>query len=333
MSIFTPATRKWLMRALVFLALGGLLAWALRNAPLADIKSVLLRLQPWQILTLAALNALLYILVTLRWWIIVRAEACSVPYLPLLAVRIAVFGVSYFTLGPQVGGEPLQVFALQRRYGISFSRATASVLMDKLLEFLVNFLLLALGLVAVFRAGFLPENNFRLAVSLVVLFLLIAWPPIHILLLYRRVQPLTRLLRSITFNPRQARLTRFIRVSEWLAGTFCRRHPRALLASLAVSLLAGLGMLLDYFLMINFLGVSLSFWKAVAGWTTAWLSFLVPLPGGLGALEASQVFALGAFGFPAATAVGVTLLMRARDLLIGGLGLLLAGNGFSSQKK
>jgi uncharacterized membrane protein YbhN (UPF0104 family) len=44
----------------------------------------------------------------------------------------------------------------------------------------------------------------------------------------------------------------------------------------------------------------------------------------LGALEASQVFALGTFGISAASALGIALLMRARDLLIGGLGLLFA---------
>ena len=52
----------------------------------------------------------------------------------------------------------------------------------------------------------------------------------------------------------------------------------------------------------------------------------LPLPGGLGALEASQVFALGAFGISAASAISVTFLIRGRDLLIGGLGLLFAGN-------
>ncbi len=60
---------------------------------------------------------MLYVLVTLRWWIIVRADAKHIPYLPLLGVRVSVFGVSYFTLGPQVGGEPLQVLFLQRKYG------------------------------------------------------------------------------------------------------------------------------------------------------------------------------------------------------------------------
>jgi uncharacterized membrane protein YbhN (UPF0104 family) len=140
------------------------------------------------------------------------------------------------------------------------------------------------------------------------------------------------MLRAMPFLPARSAPVRFVRAAEWLAGTFCQRHPRALLASLGVSLLAGAGMLLEYVLMLAFLGIRLPFWQALAGWTAGWLSFLAPLPGGLGALEASQVFALGAFGISAATAISVTLLMRARDLLAGGLGLLLAGDGFSRVK-
>ena len=286
----------------------------------------------WQIGVLLFINALVYVLITLRWWIIVQAEARRVPYFPLLAVRVAVFGVSYFTLGPQVGGEPLQVLSLQRKYGLSYTRATASVLMDKLLEFLVNFLLLAVGLTAVFQAGILPENGRQLTGSLAFLITMIAWPPVHILLLYNRIYPLTWILRALPFISKNAKPVRFLRAAEWLAGTFCQRHPRALLGALAVSLLAGLGMLVDYSLMASFLGLHLPFWKVVAGWTAGWLSFLVPLPGGLGALEASQVFVLGAFGIPAAAAISLTLLMRARDLLIGGLGLVLAGQGFTKAK-
>jgi uncharacterized membrane protein YbhN (UPF0104 family) len=145
----------------------------------------------------------------------------------------------------------------------------------------------------------------------------------------RRIYPLSILARSLPV-PRvlslaqvSPRWLRFLRASEWMAGNFCRRHPVALFASLAVSLLSGLGMLLEYALMLSFLGLYLPFWDIIAGWTAGWLSFIVPLPGGLGALEASQVFALGAFGVPAAVAISLTLLMRARDFLIGGMGLLL----------
>jgi uncharacterized membrane protein YbhN (UPF0104 family) len=66
-------------------------------------------------------------------------------------------------------------------------------------------------------------------------------------------------------------------------------------------------------------------WQALAGLTTMQVAFLVPVPAGLGAIEASQVFALGAMGFPPSMGLTMSLVMRARDLLFGGLGLLRAG--------
>ncbi len=310
-----------------FMLLIALLYFALRNAPLGEIWLALGRLRLWQITLILGIDAILYILITARWWLIVQAEAKDIPYLPLVGVRISVFSLSYFTLGPQVGGEPLQVLYLQRKYGLTYVRATASVIMDKLIEFLANFVLLAAGLTALARAGILSGNGDPPLVSPIGLAILLLWPFVHIVLLYHRRHPLTSLLRLLPFVPKEAKAVRFLRASEWLAGRFCRRHSSALAAAIFVSLLAALGMVSEYFLMTSFLGIRLSFWQTAAAWTAGWLSFLVPLPGGLGALEASQVFALGFFGIPAASAISVTLLMRGRDLLIGGLGLLLAGRG------
>jgi glycosyltransferase 2 family protein len=308
---------------LVFSVFTTLLYFALRHAPLIDIWRTLGQLRLWQVGILLAINSLIYALITLRWWIIVRAEAKAVPFFPLLAVRVAVFGVSYFTLGPQVGGEPLQVLYLQRKYGLTYTRATASVFMDKLLEFLANFFLLAVGLAAIFQAGIVSRNGNHSFVSLSGLVILFLWPPLHIILMTRGIYPASLILRIFSTN----KFARFIFASEWMAGTFCRRHLSALLAAIGVSLLAAICMVSEYFFIVSFLNVDLALSQTIAAWTAGWLAFLVPLPGGLGALEASQVYALGAFSISAASAIGVTFLIRGRDLLIGGLGLLLAGHG------
>lgn len=151
--------RSWFLRLFLIIILAFLLWWVVRNAPRAEIWAAFRELQLWEIAVLMAANTMLYVLVTMRWWLIVRADARHIPYLPLLGVRVSVFGVSYFTYGPQVGEEPLQVLFLQRKYGLTYTRATASVLMDKSLEFLIDFMLLPLGLSAVFRAGVLTESN------------------------------------------------------------------------------------------------------------------------------------------------------------------------------
>ena len=83
--------------------------------------------------------------------------------------------------------------------------------------------------------------------------------------------------------------------------------------------------------MAGFLQAQLSVEQTLAALTAALFAFLMPLPGGLGALEASQVYVMTAFGHPAAIGIGISLLMRARDILNGGLGLLLAGRGLRVQ--
>jgi uncharacterized protein (TIRG00374 family) len=278
-----PLTEKprWKLKpALRLFALYSVLAillyFALRNAPLHEIWDTVRQLQLWQIAILFALNLSIYALITLRWWVIVRAENRAVAYFPLLLVGIAVFGVSYFTLGPHVGGEPLQVFYLQRRYKLTFTHATASVIMDKLLELLANFFLLVVGLTAIVRAGILSANGSSSWLSLSGLLLLCMWPPIHIIFLYRRSYPLSGILRKIPALKKDSKTVRFIAAAERLAGAFCRRHLSSLLIAMGISVCAGAGMVTEFALITNFLGIGLPFWQTIAAWTAGWLALLAP---------------------------------------------------------
>ena len=304
-----------------------LLYFALRNAPLTDIWKTLQQLTLQQISIILLLNALVISSMTARWWIIVRAENSSVPFMSMVGYRLSVFGLSYFTPGPQVGGEPLQILYLQRNHGISFARATSAVLMDKLLEFLVNFILIGVGAWAIVRVGLVSGSGIRLNLSLIVLAVLLMWPIVHISLLYNGVRPISKILLRQPFIHKDNKSIRLILVAERMASVFCRKHVRAMSLAFGVSLLSILGIVTEYYLMVSFLGMQINTTQIFAALTAMQVAFLMPLPGGLGALEASQVFALGAFGQPASAAISLTLLMRARDILNGGIGLLLAGRG------
>jgi uncharacterized membrane protein YbhN (UPF0104 family) len=73
--------------------------------------------------------------------------------------------------------------------------------------------------------------------------------------------------------------------------------------------------------MLTLLGAHLTFLEMMVLLTAARIAILLPLPGGLGTLDASQMFAFALLGRGAETAVSFTLLIRARDILLGGLGL------------
>ena len=236
---------KWFTRIFWLLLLGGLLLWAVYSAPLSEIWATLKLLKLWQIAVLIVVNALVMALITARWWFIVHAEKSSLPFLPLIGFRLAAFGMSYFTPGPQVGGEPLQVLYLQRSYGLTFARATASVIMDKLIELLGNVIFLAIGLVVISSFGFLSLSEMQVTGTAIPVAAILLWPPIHIALLYRGRHPLSFLARAAQSRlPERKGLKKAIRlliVAEHLAGTFIHRHFGAVMASLGVSLLASMG--------------------------------------------------------------------------------------------
>jgi uncharacterized protein (TIRG00374 family) len=325
----TSVARPKILSALrvfaVYLVLAALLWWALRGVPLSAIWDTLRQLKFWQLGLLFLINALVIVFMTMRWWLVVRAESPRVPFLPFIGYRLSVFALSYFTPGPQVGGEPLQVIYLRRYHNITLARAVSAVIVDKLLEFIGNFFLIGIGLLAFARAEIMPVHAGLPGVAWVALATLMAGPPIHLALLRQGRHPVRAGLRAALSRYQKKHWYRLTVAAEYLAGTFVRRHPRALIGALSASLVAWTGMGIEYLLMLDYLHIDLNLSEALAALTASLLAFLIPLPGGLGALEASQVLALGAFGYPAAVAISLTLLMRARDLLNAGLGILLAG--------
>ena len=310
---------------LIYLVLIVLLYLALRNAPFAEIWQALSQLHLWQIALLFTLNSGVVFAITARWWIIVRADNPSIPFLPLVRYRLSTFGISYFTPGPQMGGEPLQVYYLQKNHGIAYARSTSAVIMDKLVELLGNSILIVAGLTAAVRVGVISGNEKFAFGSLIPLVAILTVPLLHLSLLYQGRYPISKLLRAASSLHGGPTWVRLIIVSERMAASFTRRKLSSVLGAFFFSLLALAGTLLEYSLMTSFLGAQLSFGQSLAGLTSALLAFILPLPGGLGALEASQVYAMTSMGYSPAIGISLSLLIRARDLMNAGLGLLLAG--------
>jgi uncharacterized protein (TIRG00374 family) len=308
---------------LFWLAALPLLGWALHKAPWRESAAVLLGLRPEALLILACVNTGLLFLFGGRWWLILRALGQRVPYLALIGYRLAGFGVSYFTPGPQFGGEPLQAFLLQRRENLPTATAFASVTLDRLLELLANFTFLLLGMLMILSGGLFSSAIRWQALALACgLFSL----PVGYLLALRAGRrplagPLQRLASRRPGEATLAKLQNSLAAAEAQAGSLCREQPRVIWQALAVSLVVWGLMVGEYWLMLHLLGVRLPLPQVVAALTAARLAILLPMPGGLGALEASQVLALSALGVNPAYGASLGLLIRARDVLIGGLGL------------
>jgi len=106
------------------------------------------------------------------------------------------------------------------------------------------------------------------------------------------------------------------------AAHLCRRRPAALAAAAGLSALAWGVLVAEYRWMLWALGLQPSWTQTLTMMVAARLAFWTPLPAGVGALEVGQVWAARLLGWPGAAGLALSVLIRARDAFIGGLGLL-----------
>jgi uncharacterized protein (TIRG00374 family) len=328
-------SKKRLFSFLLWAIVVLLFWWAWRDITLSEIVEALSHFTPLPIGILLFLNALIILLFSSRWWLIVHALGYHVPYFALTKYRLASFGVSYFTPGPQFGGEPLQVYFLRARHQVPTETALASVSLDKILEMLANFTFLALGILTVVWQGlfFQEISGTLILVSAGMAGILLG----YLVLLLIGKTPLAWTFGRLPLIKRNHASLSAIRQTlldaEFQIGAFCRQKPRTILLSSFLSAIIWFALLGEYALALRFLGLDTSLLNILSIIVFARLAFLTPLPGGLGALEAGQVFAMQSLGFDPVLGVSMSLFIRVRDSLFGLLGLWLgSAYNFSHEK-
>ncbi|HXF63098.1 MAG TPA: lysylphosphatidylglycerol synthase transmembrane domain-containing protein [Caldilineaceae bacterium] len=309
-----------------------LLGLALRSVAPRDLLAVLAELTLDELVALALVNALLFASFTARLWLFLRVQGYPIPLRHLLAYRLTTFGISYFTPGPHLGGEPYQVYALVRRHQVPLPPAVAAVTVDKLLEMLFNFSFLAGGvlLLLLHQPGAVPWPEQPLALYALVPLLLPAGLLIALALgrcpLSGSLNAVDSLSQRLWSRPLLAPPRReTIRHSEEAAGLLCRRNPALLLAAGGLSLLSWLGLIGEFWLLTRMLELPLSLTDAATALVAARIAILLPLPAGLGALEASQSLAMSSLGLDPGIGIAISLLLRSRDVVMGLSGLWLGG--------
>lgn len=310
---------------LLWLAALLLLGWVFSQIPLGGVFQTLGRLEGWQLITFAALNTLITVLLGMRWWLLLRRLGYRISLLTITRYRLAAFGVSYFTPGPQFGGEPLQVYFVNKYHDVPLTDSLAALSMDKLLDLLANFTFLIFGLIVLgfqrtFSGIFLPS-------SLLIIILIWLIPVFYLWLIRNGSLPVSRLLTFIInhlkLGGKWNKAITVTQEAEQQMGTFIRKYPRTFLKAVFLSFIIWSGFVFEYWLGLSFLGAQINLWQTITVITIARLAMLTPLPAAIGALEGSQLLAMQVIGLPPSLGVSHSLLIRVRDVTFGGLGLWL----------
>lgn len=323
--------RRSFLRWLPWIIGLALLTLSIRAVSLEEIIATLRRLQWWQLGVLAIANIAVLAAFTGRWWFLLRGTGHHLPFMPVFGYRLAAFGLSYFTPGPHVGGEALQVLLVEREHGVPRNSALAAVALDKVIEFSVNFTFMLLGIAAALQWRVVPEETGRQALGLAAALLVL--PLLYLAATAAGRYPASRLLHPMARRwNRFAPTHRLIVESEGLMGVTFRKAPRAFIAAVLITVIGWLVMIAEYWLMVRFLGVAMTLPQLVIALTAARIATLLLIPAGLGALEASQTMAFAAMGLDPAVGVTVGLLIRLRDTLFGAFGLWWGGRKLVSRR-
>jgi uncharacterized protein (TIRG00374 family) len=318
--------RRNLVR-LFWLLLAGLVLWlTLRDVDFGEVWARLRLLQPTQILALVAANLVVLSTFSARWWLLLYAQGYVLPYHKLMGYRLVAFAVSYFTPGAHFGGEPLQVYFVSSRHQVPVHASLTAVLLDKTLEMLANFTFLVIGVLLILRPQVVPGVGQGQLLFYSLLLLLIPATLLVALAFGRR--PLTGTLRladrawqRLAGRGVPPHIYQTAAQSEEQSTVLFRRRPLILLLAAGASALSWLGIIGEFWLMTYVLQLDLTLPEAITALLAARVAILLPMPAGLGALEASQVLAMRVLGLPASAGVTLSILIRARDVLLGLVGL------------
>ncbi len=171
------------------------------------------------------------------------------------------------------------------------------------------------------------DFQLRPAILLALAIGLLALPLAYLAASWLGIRPFTALFLRWPADDRSLRYQKVLRLvqeAEAQVSDFYRQRPRTLVLALLFAAVTWVAMVGEYWLAARFLGLPYTLWQAIAALTAARFAFLLPLPAGLGVLEASQAFAAAALGYDPAAGVALALLIRARDVVLALLGAWLA---------
>ena len=313
---------KWIVALLWLLAL-LLAGWTLRQLPFAAIGSTISALAITDWLWWILLNAVILLLAALRWDFVTRALGSKLALGLLFRLRQAGSAVSFLTPGPHFGGEPLQLYWLYRHGRLPLHRAMLSLGLDRFFEMFTNFSVLLAGVLMLATTSTLAARDSLQIITVLSLTLLAMLAAALVVL--RQPQWLTTRFEALAQRWRQhQRLSRID--SQWqqlgaeLRTAVTTQRPRLLLA-LVLSILGWIALLAELQLLLHFLGLALTPAAFILLIVAMRLAMLLPMPGGIGSIEAALLWSFQLLQLPAAAAIGLIALTRLRDAVVLLIGL------------
>lgn len=266
------------------------------------------------VLIFILVSIVIMVLHTWRWDIILRTENYKVPFHKLFLYKIVGFGISFITPFAKVGGEPLRAMLLTK-HECPFDKGMSSVVIDKIIDLAATGLLFAVGVFIAISIIPLP-HSIKIALIIISIVFLAMITHVYYQLLTNK-QMMMRLFKLFRLH----KIKKLKHLEESLIDFdkriihFHKKEQKAFYQTVLISTLAWLLMFLEYASVLWMFGYHLSLVQIFTIITIMGAAYIFPIPLALGVLDFGQAQTFTLLGLKAAAGIGLSIIIRARDLL------------------
>tara|TARA_Y100000310_G_scaffold166108_1_gene165819 strand:- start:467 stop:1456 length:990 start_codon:yes stop_codon:yes gene_type:complete len=256
-----------------------------------------------------------------RWQIILSGYGYKISFLKLLKMQISGFALSYITPSARVGGEPLRVYMLNKECNVDYKTGTASVILDKYMEFLGA---TTFGLIGLFLLFITPN----ISIGSRFLLLGIIFGSIFILgSFYHRLiknKPVFFSLFSLFLSrKRLKKFSKNLKEVDKKMTYFVTHHKREFFLSYAFYFISAVIFIMEFkYLLLSF-GVSITLLQLILVIIVLGIASYIPLPMALGSLEAGQSGIFQLLMNDGSIGLALSLIHRVKSLAFSAIGIIL----------
>jgi len=294
------------------------------NVGFSDIIDSIIGASPVFIACYLVTSILIAAVLTFKWKLILHTYDADIPFHRLFSYRLVGYSVSYLTPTAHVGGEPIRAFLLKRE-GVHINTAFSSVIIDKSIEVMTDVLFFFFGALLLLNSVGVSESMKILILSISLLLILLMGMFVGGVLGKRSM--FVAVFRFLRLNKirRLRNIERNLAQIEKQIERFYRDERKYFLAIIALMIVLWSLMFLEYRFALLIFGHIASPLQVFLILTGVGLAYTIPIPAALGVLELGQLSAAKVLNLSAATSIALAFLVRTRDLIWTGIGMVLIG--------
>lgn len=291
----------------------GIFFWVTKTIGLEGIKNAFLTLAGPKGIVIFGLTVLMLLVGAWKWKTVLKSQGFKISLKELWTSFWAASSIFFFTPILILAGDIFRTYILKERKNIVWEKAMASVIIDRILEWTFNILIILAG--AIFFITKISPIPLKLEIILIgSLIILIGVAVFFYFKSFRKESIVSLFLGRISRN-------HFLDIEKEVFKFFKPKN-KEMWKCFGINFLRGVTAILRCWLVLVFLGKGLAILPAISILGFYFLALLIPIPAALGSHDALQAFSFGALGLGADAGAAFAMIIRGAELIAALVGLI-----------